>query len=279
MGKIDISIIMGIYNCEEYLQESIESIINQTFENWELIMCDDGSSDNTYLISKKYRDKYLEKIILLKNEKNIGLNETLNKCLKVANGKYIARQDGDDISEKNRLKKEIDFLNNNPQYAIVSSNMLYFDENGIWGKSNSKEYPTNYDFLFGSPFCHAPSMIRKSVIDEVNGYSVGKKLLRVEDYHLWFKIYEKGYIGHNIQETLYRMRDDYNAYKRRTIRNRLNEVYVRCIGYKMLKIPFYMRIFCLRPILVWLIPNSLYTVLHKMKLKKGQGNNNGSLYN
>ena len=79
-----ISVIMGIYNCGDTLSEAIECIVNQTFSDWELIMCDDGSNDDTYEIAISYKEKYPEKIIVLQNEKNRGLNYTLNKCLKQA---------------------------------------------------------------------------------------------------------------------------------------------------------------------------------------------------
>lgn len=266
MGKIDISIIMGIYNCEEYLEESIGSIINQTFQNWELIMCDDGSSDNTYLIAKKYEEKYPDKIKLIKNEYNLGLNETLNRCLKLARGKYIARQDGDDISLPNRLELEYNFLEENKEYALVSSAMIYFDENGEWGKSRPVEVPEKLDFVKNSPFAHAPVLIRKSILEKVEGYTVDKKLLRVEDYHLWFKIYAKGYKGYNISKVLYKMRDNRQAYKRRNLKNRINEVRVKCIGYRMLHIPFYKYIYCIRPILIALLPIEIYNILHKKRL-------------
>ena len=109
--KMMISIIMGIYNCAETLSDAIDSIIAQTYDNWELIMCDDGSTDNTYNIAQEYKERYPDKIVLLKNEKNMGLNYTLNKCLEVASGEYIARMDGDDISLPTRFEKEIGFLN------------------------------------------------------------------------------------------------------------------------------------------------------------------------
>ncbi len=268
MEKIDISIIMGIYNCEKYLKESIESILSQTFKNWELIMCDDGSSDKTYFIAQEYQNKYPDKIKVIKNEKNLGLNETLNRCFSLAKGRYIARQDGDDVSLPNRLEEEYEFLEKNPQYALVSSKMSYFDENGEWGELKVKEIPNKDDFVSGPPFAHAPVLIRKSVFEEVGGYTVDKKLLRVEDYHLWFKIYAKGYIGYNIDKVLYKMRDNEEAYKRRNLRNRINEARVRWIGYKMLKIKWYKYVFCLRPILVWFLPKKIYTIFHQRKLRK-----------
>lgn len=125
MKNKKISVIMGIYNCSPTLDEAIESIINQTYENWELIMCDDGSTDDTYKKALKYREKYGEKILVLKNEQNKGLNYTLNKCLEVATGEYVARMDGDDISLPTRFEKEIGYLETHPEIAIVSTPMIF----------------------------------------------------------------------------------------------------------------------------------------------------------
>lgn len=265
---VTISVIMGIYNCESTLVAAIESIINQTYTDWELIMCDDGSKDNTYQIAKKYSDKY-PNIILIKNEVNKGLNYTLNHCLKYAKGKYIARQDGDDVSLPNRFEQQIKILENS-DYAVVSSAMIYFDEQGEWGQGNPVQIPTKFDFINGSPICHAPCMVRKEVYDEVNGYSEGKYLLRVEDYHLWFKIYAKGYKAFNIKEPLYKMFDGRDAFNRRKFKYRINEVYVKFIGFRMLNmaLKYYPCIF--RPIIVGLLPTSIYLKLHKAKLNKSK---------
>lgn len=257
-----VSIIMGIYNCSSTLSEAIDSIIAQTYTSWELIMCDDGSKDNTYDVAFSYKEKYPNKIILIKNEKNLGLNKTLNRCLEYATGEYIARMDGDDVSVENRLFKEISFLENNPEYAIVSSPMIYFDENGEWGESKAIENPTNLDFVTGTPFCHAPCMVRIEAYKEVNGYSTDDRTLRAEDYNLWFRLYAMGYKGHNLQIPLYKMRDDENAYSRRSFKFAKNEAYVRYTGYKMLNLPKKYYIFALRPIIVGLLPKPIYMVLH-----------------
>ena len=120
-----ISIIMGIYNCAETLPEAIDSVLTQTFSDWQLILCDDGSKDNTYGIAKEYQGRFPEKILLLQNEQNMGLNHTLNRCLQVASGEYVARMDGDDISLPTRLEKEAAFLDAHPEYAIVSTPMIF----------------------------------------------------------------------------------------------------------------------------------------------------------
>ena len=211
MIKPRVSIIMGLFNVEQTLDEAIESILNQTYKEWKLIMCDDGSTDNTYEVAQKYVLKYPNKFLLLKNEHNMGLNYTLNKCLEYSNTDYIARMDGDDLSDPTRIEKEVIFLDTHPEYALVSTQMRLFDEKGVWGRTDVIEYPTKQDFCKHTPFfCHAAVMIRGKVFHEVGGYTVDPKLLRVEDCHLWFKIYAKGYVGANIPEALYSMRDDRN---------------------------------------------------------------------
>lgn len=262
-----ISIIMGIYNCESTLAEAIESIVSQTESDWELIMCDDGSVDQTYQVANDYKQKYPDKIIVLKNEKNMGLNATLNKCLKQASGQYIARMDGDDICSPNRFEEELKVLEQETDIAIVSTDMAFFDETGIWGKISHPEYPSNMDFLSGSPFCHAPCMVRREAYEAVEGYSVDSRFLRVEDYHLWFKMYKAGFKGKNIHQTLYSMRDDQDAYNRRKFKYRINEAYVKYLIVKELRLPVWGYVYTLRPIIVGLLPKFLYDFLHKKNLK------------
>lgn len=263
-----ISVIMGIYNCEKTLSAAIDSIINQTYTDWELIMCDDGSTDNTYQIAQSYSGKY-PNIILIQNDCNKGLNYTLNHCLKYAKGRYIARQDGDDLSLPTRFEKQINILENS-NYGVVSSAMIYFDEKGEWGQGNPVQIPTKLDFINGSPICHAPCMVRKKIFDEVNGYTDSKYLLRVEDYHLWFKIYAKGYEAFNLNEPLYKMFDGRDAYNRRKFKYRINEMYVKFIGFRMLSMPIKYYPYILRPIIVGLLPKAIYTRLHKANLNKSK---------
>ena len=199
-----ISILMGIYNCEATLKEAVDSIIAQTYTNWQFIICDDGSSDRSYEIAAAYQSADPDRFLLVKNDHNIGLNATLNKCLKLADGNYIARMDGDDLCDPERFAKEVAFLNDHPEYAIVSTLMTTFDEGGDWGCIHTLETPQVRDFPTHVPmFCHAPCMIRREAFLDVEGYTEDKRLLRVEDYHLWYKFYAKGYRGYNIQEPLY----------------------------------------------------------------------------
>lgn len=263
----NVSVIMGIYNCANTLPQAIDSVLEQTYSDWELIMCDDGSSDNTLAVAEAYQKQYPEKITLIQNERNMGLNFTLNHCLKYASGKYIARMDGDDVSLSTRLESEIGALEAEPDIAVVSCSMIHFDDTGDYtqGKPGC-EYPSPSMLVHGPVHCHAPCMLRAKVMQEVGGYSVGKKLLRVEDWHLWIKIYAAGYRGKNLPQALYKMRDDREAAGRRKFRYRLNEAYLSALSVKTFHLPFWQYIFVLRPILVGLLPGPVYRYLHKKKL-------------
>ena len=263
-----ISIISGIYNCADTLPEAIESILSQTEKDWEWILCDDASTDDTAEVVRRYQERYPHKFTLLRNETNQGLNCTLNRCLKEAKGEYIARMDGDDLCAPERFEKELAVLLTEPETDIVSTSMTFFDETGTWGRIDHPVYPQKADFMKESPFCHAPCMVRRRAYEAVNGYSEGKRLLRVEDYHLWYKMYLAGYKGKNIQEPLYQMRDDRNAYARRKFRYRLNEVYVKILAVRMFHLPTWGYLYALRPILVGLMPRWLYNVMHKRRLSQ-----------
>lgn len=267
-----ISVIMGIYNCQETLAESIDSLLNQTFNDFELIMCDDGSADGTYQIARSYCERFPEKIILLKNEKNMGLNYTLNQCLKAAKSPYIARMDGDDISLPQRFEKEVEYLDKHPEFAIVSTPMIFFDETGDWGRNYRIENPQIIDFVKHAPFfCHAPCMVRREAYMDVGGYTVDKRFLRYEDCNLWYKMYAKGYRGHNLDEPLYKMRDDRNAYKRRSFSSRLRALYVKGHGFRLVKMKkryyFYLIPEAVKTTLLGLIPEWLYNKVHKNNLQ------------
>lgn len=269
-----ISILMGIYNCAGTLPDAIDSILRQTVTDWELILCDDGSADDTLSVAKRFAQAHPDRIVLLQNPQNMGLNATLNRCLSVARGTYIARMDGDDVCAPERFAEELAVLESEPDIAIVSTDMHFFDESGIWGMVQYPEYPQPKDFLAGTPFCHAPCMVRKEAFDAVGGYSVDEKLLRVEDYHLWLKMYKAGFRGKNIHKPLYSMRDDRNAYSRRKFRYRINEAYVKMLVVKELALPASGYIHALRPILVGLLPKTIYDKLHKWNLNHASTGHN-----
>ena len=260
-----VSVLMGIYNCAPYLQEALDSLYAQTYKDITIILCDDGSTDETYAIAHSNAKSH-NNIILIRNERNMGLNYTLNRCLEYANSEYCARMDGDDISMPTRIEKEVAFLDAHPEYAIVSTPMKYFDEDGVFRTGMVKvQKPSAKDFAKGTPFCHAPCLVRKNAYDVVGGYSDEPRLRRVEDYHLWIKMYAHGFKGYMLAEPLYLMRDDRNAQYRRNFQNRKNEAYVRYLACKTFKLPVLSYVHCLRPILVGLLPNRIYSFLHRRR--------------
>ena len=257
-----ISIIMGAYNCEETIDDAVQSILNQTYDNWEFIICDDGSTDSTFEILKKYAKKD-SRIKLLKNSKNCGLPKTLNICLDNASGKFIARMDGDDVSLPNRFEKEVEVLRKG-KFAIVSTWMnLTRGKGEIWGILKNKEFPKKGDLIISSPISHPASMFTRDCILDVKGYRNLKKTVRVEDVDLWIRLYQKGYRAYNIQEPLYNMWNDEKKKKRRKYKYRINSTLVRLEGCRRLKLPFKYYLYAFKPMILGLIPSKIRFLLRK----------------
>lgn len=201
MTNPKISVIMSVYNGEKYLREAIESILNQTFTDFEFIIVNDGSTDGSLEIIQSYDDK---RIKIINNEKNIGLTKSLNKALKVARGEYIARQDADDVSLPNRFEKQIKYLEKHPEVALLGTSVYLIDEKGkIIGKRMALAKPTFKELCKGNRFSHGSVMFEKAVITELGGYN---ELLRyVQDYELWLRI-AKSYEIRNLTQVLYKWR-------------------------------------------------------------------------
>lgn len=261
-----ISVIMGIYNCAQTLSEALDSLLSQTYQGFKVIMCDDGSKDSTFEVAQSYVERYPGKFILIRNENNMGLNYTLNKCLALTDTEFTARMDGDDLSLPYRFQKEIDFLDQNPNYAIVSGPMIYFDEYGDFRTGKGNGEVTIKDFIPGPPFCHAPCMIRTDAFKQVGGYSVAKHLLRIEDYHLWFKLYYAGYRGYMLSYPIYKMRDDRHAVGRRKFKYRWNSTRLRLTWYPKLGLPWWTFFYAWRPVIIGLLPAKVYNYLHHRSL-------------
>lgn len=232
-----VSVIMGIYNCADTLSEAIDSILNQTFTNWELILCDDGSSDDTYKIAENYALMNPGKIRLIKHEKNQGLATALNSCLREVTGDYVARMDGDDRSMPERFAMQVQFLETHSDVQLVGTAMLRFNETGNIGVDKKPEHPDRYTLKKSVPFNHATIMTYRYVYEKLNGYTVSEITKREEDHDLWFRFYQEGFVGCNLEEPLYCVREDLNAIKRRTLKGRIACCKVMLNGYKLLGYP------------------------------------------
>lgn len=194
-----ISVIMPVYNGDKYLKESIGSILEQDFKDFEFIIIDDGSVDKTKDILKSISDR---RLVLIENKRNMGVSKSINKGLKIARGEYIARCDADDIYRKDRFKKQNDFLDRNKEYVVVGSNASIIDDLGNFVKEDcmpETDQQIRKTILIRNPMFHPSVMIRRSIINKLGGY---RDIFNgAEDYDLWFRMLKCGNL-YNIQENL-----------------------------------------------------------------------------
>ena len=189
-----VSIIIPSYNHSKYITETIESILGQTYDNFELIVIDDGSQDNSIEIIEKLRLN--NKFIFIKRE-NKGLCETLNEGINLSRGKYIAICASDDIYLKDKIKLQVDFLETNPNYALCYGKIISFDNDGNQKFINSKKYKSGKLFLdlIKTNFVPAVTqMYRKDIFDNIGGFD---KDLWIEDWDMLLRIsysYEIGFL-------------------------------------------------------------------------------------
>ncbi len=182
-----ISVLLPVYNCPRYVGGAIESILAQTFADFEFLIIDDGSTDQTPEVLKKYTDP---RIRIIRHE-NRGLAGTLNVGIELARGKYIARQDQDDISLPERLAKQLSYMEEHPDCGLL----------GTWAQivqgdrlvERFHRHPTDaselrYHLLFNNPFVHSSVILRKSVLDVARGYSTDPERQPPEDYELWSRL-------------------------------------------------------------------------------------------
>lgn len=204
-----ISVILPAYNAERFLKEAIDSILAQTYTNFELIILNDGSTDRTEEIILSYDDP---RIRYVKNETNLKLIKTLNKGIALAKGKYIARMDADDISLHTRFEKEIKYLEENPDCGVVSCFTININMEGkILGKSSyfsvTRPIPCKFVSMFEPSICHPACMFRAEVIKK-NKYCDKKEFLHIEAYELWNRMFHNGAKGAMIPEYLLYYRDN-----------------------------------------------------------------------
>lgn len=258
-----VSIIMGVYNIpsSDILKKSINSILNQTYKNIEFIIIDDGSTNDTFEWAKKFTSND-KRVILYRNKENQGLTKTLNIALKHATGDYIARMDGDDFCELNRIEKQVKFLEDNKEYSLVASNIKLFDEKGVWGERKNNEVINKEDFLFTSPIPHPTILTYKWCFDKVNGYKEIWYTNRNEDYDIFMRMFANNIRMYVIQQDLYFYREDKTCYNKRKYKYRICEFMVRLKGFYQLKLYPKAIPYVIKPLIVGLIPQK---VLKKMR--------------
>ncbi len=185
MSKPTISVVMSVYNGERYLREAIESILNQSFSDFEFIIINDGSTDKTEEIIESFKDV---RIIYIKNPSNLGLSKSFNIGIRQARGQYIARMDADDTSEPDRFEKQLDYLNKNEEVGIIGSVVTLIDERGRRLKKQNRpaeHIKIKWHSLFSTPLIHPTVMARANILKD-NPYD--ETLTNSEDYELWSRL-------------------------------------------------------------------------------------------
>lgn len=263
-----VSVICGAYNvCDHCLfEKSIKSILMQTLGDFEFIICDDGSTDKTFEKLKRLQESD-GRIKLIRNEKNLGLAASLNRCLEISEGEYIARHDCDDLSVPDRLERQVCFLDCRNDISLVGSFAYLFNESGVWGKATFPTEIKKKDFLFSSPHLHGSVIFRKEALIRAGGYRVAKETRRCEDYDLFMRMHQFAKSA-NLDEYLYYFCEDKNTYKRRKYRYRIDEAKVRLRGFRLLGLMPGAFVYVLKPLIVGLIPRRLLNLMRNKFLKR-----------
>ncbi len=188
-----VTVQICTYNRENFIKQAIDSVLSQSFTDFEIIITDDCSTDNTEKVVNSYTDK---RIKYIKNETNLGIAKNRNKSLKMSNGEYIAVLDSDDYwIDKDKLKKQVEFLDLYKDYVLIGTYMNIVDKNNVLIKKTKyiNKYFFNYNFilkkllLIKNFFCHSSVMYRKKEVYNIGSYDENLPI-SWEDYDLWLKL-------------------------------------------------------------------------------------------
>lgn len=264
-----VSVIMAAYNAEETIEAAIRSILLQTHDNFELIICDDASTDNTWCLMRSLADED-SRIRLIRQGKNRGSAVARNRCLSQAQGEYIAIMDADDLCSKNRLAVQVSFLEKHSEIAFVGlmGEIFHGNPGDCHRRYPYIAKPEANDFLMTLPFVHASLMFRSTAIGR--GYPEERRASRSEDYAFLMEKYAAGLRGENIADAVYYIREDAKTFKRRKYRYRLFETNVKWNGFSALGLMPKGILFAIKPLIVGLLPPKLLKLL-KGKYYGGRG--------
>ncbi len=264
MNKKLVSVLVACYNGEQYIDLCFDALLKQTHQNFEIIVCDDNSSDNS-LAKLRSWEKKDNRICVIHNETSLKASGARNRCLEKAKGEYIAIQDIDDYSAPNRIMEQLKVLQNG-RVDFVASSAYEFSDARNDGQRIIKPFvqkPTKWSFLKGQPFLHPTTMFTAKCLKDVGGYRVAEETQRAEDYDLYMRLYSKGYVGINLSEPLYYYRLDEGNYKRRTFAGRRGEIKVRKQGFKALGLMPLGYIFAYKPVLSHILMH-IKLLFHKL---------------
>lgn len=246
-----ISVIMGVHNSSrDKLMKAVQSVLSQSVKDIELIICNDGSDNGTGKTLESITDSRVKIITFSENK---GLAAALNACIDTAQGKYIARQDDDDISLPGRFEKQTAYLESHTEIDFIGSDCeLYSDNSGVYGERIMPKTIDKKSFLFNSPFIHGSMMFRREVFDNERYRTLGRNR-KYEDYDLFMRLCADGYKSANLGEKLYRFHYDKKT-RRVSFSMRCDEYKVRKEGFKRLGLMPQGFIYAVKPIMLGLIP-------------------------
>lgn len=201
MSNPKVSVVMPTFNAEQYLRTSIKSILNQSFTDFELIIVDDGSTDNTIATIKEFEDN---RITLIERKDKSGVTSARNRGIREAQGEFIAQHDADDYSDQTRFQRQVDYLDSHPDVAMVGTGAnLVNERKGVTERRRVEESPSLDDLLQHNHYIQGSVMIRASALESVGYYD--ERFPVTEDYDLWLRLAKKFEVR-NIDEPLYNFR-------------------------------------------------------------------------
>jgi glycosyltransferase involved in cell wall biosynthesis len=268
-----VTVLMSVYNGLPYLDQAVESILVQTFSNFEFLIIDDGSTDGSREVLKTWADRD-ERIRLVLHSKNRGLGYSLHEGVKKAQGNWIARMDDDDIALPDRLERQISYLSENPDVDILSGWAIDCDGDG--NPLRLRQVPISHDeivrLIWTIPIVHPAVIFRRSAILDAGSYS--STLRRRQDYDLWFRCVEAGLRFANLPEPLiyYRFTDDY--YEKNDLDTAVDQVRIGWRGCRRIGADPIAYIGIFAPLVRALLPRSLgkfmQGLLHRLDPRREQ---------
>lgn len=200
-----VSVVMSVYNGERFLAEAVQSILKQSFNNFEFIIIDDGSTDSSPAILKSFQTA--DSRVLVHRQENRGLVESLNRGCSLAQGRYIVRMDADDIAVRDRLRLQIDFMEGHPEIGLLGGSIEYIDAEGrafgTFHNPTGDQAIRSALYQASGSFCHPTTVMRKTVLASSGGYR--KSFLDAEDYDLWLRMAEHSQLA-NLDEVVLKYR-------------------------------------------------------------------------
>lgn len=251
-----ISVIIPTFNASNSIEQAVDSVLNQTYQNFEIIIVDDLSTDDTWNKLLKIRNKD-SRVHIFQNEKNSKSAFTRNNAVSKTKGDYIAQLDDDDYWASDKLQKQLEFLECHSDIDFVGTNAFIWDREGIYGEIERPMYPSAKDLVKTSAFVNPSIMFRKKSFQAVGGYRVSSETVRGQDYDLFLRMYSERMRGANIQENLTYYYKDNAYYNKISWQSRIGEAKFKYRNFKKMGMLPQSLHYVIKPIIAIFVPNNL----------------------